>query len=97
MLDFDGRPAGVVVLDDLVRTSRAPIIRRVLDVARPMDRVAVVAPDAPATRLLTGTALRRGVPLALVVVAGRLVGTIDVATLAASIQVASLRRRFTHT
>lgn len=96
VLDFEGRPAGVVVLDDLMRFP-PPSVRRVLDVTRPMDRTPVTTPDAPAAALLSGLAARRGVPLALVIADGRLVGTINLATLAASIRLASLRRHFTHT
>ncbi|MBS2966931.1 site-2 protease family protein [Actinocrinis puniceicyclus] len=96
--DFSGRPAGVIVLADLVRAVDAGTVGRVLDVTRPLGRVAVLAPDDPAVRLLTEPGARRlmagGAP-ALVIRDGALVGTVDPAALAAALQLAALRRRLT--
>lgn len=61
-----------------------------------MDRVPVLAPDQPAAALLTTAGRRSGTTLALVVDDGRLVGTIDLADLAAAVQLASLRRHVAH-
>lgn len=96
VLDFESRPAGVIVLDDLARDAKQTAAVRVIDAARPMDRVPVLAPDQPAAALLTTAGRRRGITLALVVEDGRLVGTIDLADVAAAIQLASLRRNFAH-
>jgi Zn-dependent protease len=96
VVDFSGRPAGVIVLEDLVRAAQAQAPGRVLDVARPLNRVLVLAPQDPAVRLLTDPGARRltagGAP-ALVIAQGQLVGTLDQARLAATMQLAALRRR----
>ena len=100
VVDFDGRPTGVIVLADLARLPEQQGSVRVLELARPMSRITVIAPDAPAVSLLMGTRSRRGpgagVP-ALVIESGRLVGTIDLDRLGAALQIAALRRRFART
>lgn len=94
--DFTGRTVGVVVMADLTRLQNQHETQRVIDVSRPLNQVAVLAPDSPVTSLLTDSAARRaasgGVP-ALVFDSGRLVGTVDADRLAAAIQAAEVRRR----
>jgi Zn-dependent protease len=99
VVDFTGRPVGVIVLDDLLRSRQPTPTARVVDVARPLSRVAVVAPDSPALSVLMDLRSNRSFTAApaLVVDGGRLVGTVEPSRLAAALQVAALRRRFAQT
>lgn len=96
VLDFDGRPSGLVSLPDLIRlTADQRAVRTVGSVARPMSGVRVVGPDEPLV-----TALERGRPRAaddvlLVIEAGRLVGLVDSADINRAIELASLRHPVT--
>lgn len=105
VVDFNGYPAGVVVLADLARMPDLAENGRVADVAWPLSRVAVLAPDAPAVEVLTAsgtrtaTGGRRGAAAdapALVVDAGKLVGVVETERLLAAVQLAALHRRMAH-
>ena len=99
VVDFTGRPVGVIVLDDLLRSQRPTPTARVVDVARPLSRVAVVTSDSPAVSVLMDLRAYRlsAAAPALVVDGGRLVGTVEPHRFAAALQVAALRRRFART
>lgn len=97
VVDFAGRPVGVIVLADLLRAQRPQPTARVLDVARPLSRTTIVVPDSPAAGVLMNLRPNRSSSSAapvLVIGGGRLVGTVDPEHLAAALQVAALRHRF---
>jgi CBS domain-containing protein len=74
LVDFDGRPSGVVQLRRLASlpvASRESV--RVRDVAIPLSQCAVAAPDEPLSTALDRISLRSGARI-LVVDGGRLVG-----------------------
>ncbi|MEU8916456.1 site-2 protease family protein [Streptomyces nigrescens] len=76
LLDFEGRPSGIVQLRRLA-TVPAPSREtlRVREVATPLSQCAVAAPDDPLTEALDKLSLRTGARI-LVVDAGHLVGII---------------------
>jgi len=95
VVDFDGRPFGVVSLADLAtlaRDSRA--VTRIADVCRPLADVPVVAPGDRLTGLIEGIRLRlrQGHDLVVVTENGRLVGVISPADIARTIELAALQQ-----
>jgi Zn-dependent protease len=94
VIDFDGRPVGVIALDDLARGRALPGYTRVQDAATPLRRVPVLRPGDSAAPLLSRPRLAAaaGTRLCLVIDEGRLVGAIDVSTLPTVIRLHVQRR-----
>jgi len=93
VLDFEGRPAGVVSLAELARlpADRRPATR-VTDAARPMDRVVVAAPTDELEALLRRRFNVAAGELILVVADGRLAGVVEAADVARVIELGALGR-----
>lgn len=93
VVDFNGRPCGVVSLRDLASlTADARMNTRVADAGRPLARTKVVGPDAPLLDVLTAGRIRSD-DLILVVEDGLLVGVVTDVDVARTVELAALRHR----
>jgi Zn-dependent protease/CBS domain-containing protein len=99
VIDFDGRPFGVVNLSDLARLARdSRAVTRVADACQPLGEVPVAAPSDQLAELIATTRLRlrHGRDLILVVENGRLVGVVSPADIARTIELAALQQAPLH-
>ncbi|GDY29046.1 site-2 protease family protein [Gandjariella thermophila] len=93
VLDFEGRPVGVVSLAELARVPvEARASTRVLDAARPLVRAKVAAPGDELEELIRRSLPRAGHDLVLVVADERLAGVVDAADVARAVELGALGR-----
>jgi Zn-dependent protease len=93
VLDFDGRPVGVVSLAELARVrADARPATRVVDAGRPLDRVTVTGPTDGLDELVDRALPRAGQDVVLVVAEGRLAGVVDAADVARAMELGALGR-----
>jgi CBS domain-containing protein len=95
VVDFEGRPFGVVNLADLARLARdSRAVTRVADACQPLAEVPVAAPNDRLAELIATVRprLRHGRDLVLVVENGRLVGVVSPADIARTIELSALQQ-----
>jgi CBS domain-containing protein len=89
VVDIDGRPVGVVHLEQVAGVPPAERARRRLgEVATPLPATALLKPGEPATSV--ARVLSRMIPLAVVVDAGHVVGVVSAADVDRAVEVAGL-------
>lgn len=93
VVDFDGRPVGVIGLAALARVPEdLRMTTRVQDAGRPIAQVSTVAPDVALADLLSVPVFRPGREVTLVLEGGRLVGLLTAGDFARAMELSALRR-----
>ncbi|HEY7814135.1 MAG TPA: site-2 protease family protein, partial [Nakamurella sp.] len=91
VVEFTGRPSGVVTLADLARVPvQSRMATRIADVQRHPARMSVVAPETPLLTVLASNGVPRGMSLILVAEHDRLVGVVSATDIAAALELAAL-------
>jgi Zn-dependent protease len=91
VVDFDGRPVGVVSLAQLAKVPEAARLgTRVQNAGRALDHTQLVSPDMRLTEALSGWRPRTDTDVALVLSAGRLLGMLTPEDLARTVELVTL-------